>query len=96
LARIKAGIVNVTGYAGMELARLLAGHDQVELAGVTGRSAAGSRLGDYLPHLDRYDLVIGSELGDVDIACPIARVRLRRSDYFPGGSRWLISVPISG
>jgi N-acetyl-gamma-glutamyl-phosphate reductase len=52
----------------MELARLLAGHDQVELAGVTGRSAAGSRLGDYLPHLDRYDLVIGSELGDVDIA----------------------------
>ena len=40
-----AGIVNVTGYAGMELARLLYRHPAVELVSVTGRSAAGKKLG---------------------------------------------------
>ena len=40
---IKAGIINVTGYAGMELARILRNHAEVELTAVTGRSAAGEQ-----------------------------------------------------
>ncbi|MFC1926198.1 N-acetyl-gamma-glutamyl-phosphate reductase [Chloroflexota bacterium] len=68
MAKIKVGIVNVTGYAGMELARLLYGHPNVELASVTGRSAAGQKLGDFLPHLSDIDLTIESELDRVDLA----------------------------
>ena len=36
----RVGIINVTGYAGIELARLLSCHPEVKLASVTGRSAA--------------------------------------------------------
>ncbi|MEK7214543.1 MAG: N-acetyl-gamma-glutamyl-phosphate reductase, partial [Chloroflexota bacterium] len=59
---MKVGIVNVTGYSGMELARLLYRHPEVELTSVTGRSAAGQKLGDSLPHLDDIDLTITEEL----------------------------------
>jgi N-acetyl-gamma-glutamyl-phosphate reductase len=65
---VKVGIINVTGYIGMEIARLLYGHPEVELVSVTGRSAAGKRLGEFLPHLANIDLTIEAELGDVDIA----------------------------
>ena len=44
-------IVNVTGYTGIELLRLLAQHPQFVLTSVTGRSAAGQRLGDVFPQL---------------------------------------------
>src|SRR5688500_9102698 len=67
---MKVGIINVTGYGGMELARILYRHPEVELTSVTGRSAAGQKLGDYLPHLSDIDLTIvpEEELGDVDFA----------------------------
>ncbi len=68
MAKIKTGIVNVTGYAGMELARLLDGHEEVELASVTGRSASGQKLGHYMPHLDNSNLTITQTLDDVDLA----------------------------
>ena len=45
MARSRAGIINVTGYAGSELARLLLGHPEVEVVGVTGRSQAGRARG---------------------------------------------------
>ena len=64
----RAGIVNVTGYAGVELARLLAQHPEVELISVTGRSAAGRELGDVFPHLESLGLTIEPELGECDIA----------------------------
>jgi N-acetyl-gamma-glutamyl-phosphate reductase len=64
----KVGIINVTGYAGVELARILSRHPDVELTSVTGRSAAGERLEDYFPHLVGSDLVIGETLDDVDLA----------------------------
>ena len=64
----RVGVVNVTGYIGMEIARLLHGHPEVELASVTGRSAAGKALGEFLPHLSDIDLAIGSELDRVDFA----------------------------
>ncbi len=37
----RVGIINVTGYAGAELARLLHRHPEVDLVSITGRSAAG-------------------------------------------------------
>lgn len=61
----KVGIINVTGYVGMELARLLHFHPGVELASITGRSAVGQRLGVVLPHLADIDMVIEPELGEV-------------------------------
>ncbi len=69
MARIKAGVVNVTGYIGVELTRLLHQHPQVELKSVTGRSAAGRKVGDVFPSLDTMEHCIESELGeDIDIA----------------------------
>ena len=65
---MKAGIINVTGYAGSELARILSGHPEVQIASVTGRSAAGKRLPEVLPHLWRLDLPITRTVeGSVDI-----------------------------
>jgi len=65
--KAKVGIINVTGYAGVELARLLYQHPQVELTSVTGRSAAGQKLGKVFPHLASIDLTIEAKLGEVDL-----------------------------
>lgn len=59
---MKVGIINVTGYSGMELARLLYRHPEVELTCVTGRSAAGKPLGAVLPHLADIPLTITEDL----------------------------------
>lgn len=40
MSKPQVGIINITGYAGIELARLLAAHPDVELVSVTGRSTA--------------------------------------------------------
>ncbi|MEE8470424.1 MAG: N-acetyl-gamma-glutamyl-phosphate reductase [Dehalococcoidia bacterium] len=66
MAEVKVGIINITGYMGMELARLLHRHPEVELSSVTGRSAAGQKVGEVLPHLGDLDLTIGSQLDQVD------------------------------
>ena len=66
---MKVGIINVTGYAGSELARILYQHPEVEIASVTGRSAAGKRLPEVLPHLWKMDLPITESIqGSVDVA----------------------------
>ncbi len=65
--KTKVGIINVTGYAGVELARLLHQHPQVELISVTGRSTAGQKLGKIFPHLASIDLTIETKLGNVDL-----------------------------
>ena len=65
---MKAGIINVTGYAGAELARILYRHPEVEVMAVTGRSGAGKKLGEVFPHLSALDLTISEDLTDsVDI-----------------------------
>jgi N-acetyl-gamma-glutamyl-phosphate reductase len=61
-ATTNAGILNVTGYVGAELARLLHGHPHVRIVGVTGRSLAGKRLPDVWPHLFALDLPITDAL----------------------------------
>lgn len=48
---IRAGIVGATGYTGVELLRLLVGHPEVELALVTSRSEAGTRVDAMFPNL---------------------------------------------
>lgn len=60
--RMKVGIINVTGYAGAELVRLLYRHPHVTVASVTGRSAAGKKLSEVFPHLARMDMTIEPEL----------------------------------
>jgi N-acetyl-gamma-glutamyl-phosphate reductase len=69
MSQIKAGVINVTGYVGAELARLLCQHSQVELVTVTGRSAAGQKLGDVFPNFAGTDYIIKAELdSEIDIA----------------------------
>ncbi|MFC1980712.1 N-acetyl-gamma-glutamyl-phosphate reductase [Chloroflexota bacterium] len=68
MGKTRVGIINVTGYAGVELARLLYQHPEVELASVTGRSAAGQRLNQVFPHLTGLELTIEGKVGAVDIA----------------------------
>lgn len=68
MERVKVGIINVTGYIGAELARLVYLHPEVELASVTGRSAAGQKLGNVFPHLSDINCLITAELGDVNFA----------------------------
>ncbi|MCC7362898.1 MAG: N-acetyl-gamma-glutamyl-phosphate reductase [Dehalococcoidia bacterium] len=65
----RVGIINVTGFAGMEAARLLWKHPAARITSITGRSLAGQRLGDAFPHLAVYgDMKIDAEIaGDVDI-----------------------------
>ncbi len=65
---MRVGIVNVTGYAGAELARILARHPEVQLTEVTGRSAAGQPLGSVFPHLASLGLTVLPELENVDFA----------------------------
>lgn len=49
--KIKAGITGASGYAGIELVRILARHPSVELACVTSRSLAGTLVADNMPSL---------------------------------------------
>ena len=65
---MKVGILNVTGYAGIELARILANHPHAEVVAVTGRSEAGKPLGQVFPHLASMDLMVKPEVTEsVDV-----------------------------
>jgi N-acetyl-gamma-glutamyl-phosphate reductase len=84
------GIINVTGFAGMEAARLLWNHPAARITSVTGRSLAGQRLGDAFEHLEPYgDLRITEELeGSVDIvmsALPTAASAAACAPYVRAG-----------
>jgi N-acetyl-gamma-glutamyl-phosphate reductase len=68
MSRTKVGIINVTGYAGVELARILCQHPGVDLVSVTGRTAAGQKLDSFFPHFGNTGLTIEAELGKVDLA----------------------------
>jgi len=48
---LKTGIVGGTGYTGVELLRLLAGHPGVELSIITSRAEAGREVADLFPNL---------------------------------------------
>lgn len=61
---IKAGLIGVTGYTGMELTRLLATHPNMQLVLASSRSEAGKRLGEHYPFLE------GLPGADVIISAP--------------------------
>ena len=48
---IKIGIVGATGYTGVELLRILSNHPNANIAVVTSRGDAGTKLCDMFPSL---------------------------------------------
>lgn len=63
----RIAIVNITGYIGAEVARILFRHPKVRIVSVTGRSEAGKRLGSVLPHLAPLDLMIEPAPAEADL-----------------------------
>jgi N-acetyl-gamma-glutamyl-phosphate reductase len=69
---IKVGVVGGTGYTGVELLRLLAGHPEVEVTAITSRAEAGVRVAEYFPSLrGRYELAFSDPA-----AAPLAKCDL--------------------
>lgn len=86
----RIGIINVTGFAGMEAARLLWNHPEARIVAATGRSLAGKRLGEAFPHLAVYgDFRITEEIDtEVDIvfsALPTAESAKACAPYVKAG-----------
>jgi N-acetyl-gamma-glutamyl-phosphate reductase len=66
---ITIGIVGGTGYTGVELLRLLAGHPQASVQAITSRKDAGTRVADMFPSLrGRYDDLTFSDPANADLA----------------------------
>ena len=63
----KVTIINITSYMGMDVARLLWRHPGVQIVCVTGRSEAGKRLGEAIPHLSEIDLPIDAVPKEADL-----------------------------
>ncbi len=95
MSKTRVGIINVTGYAGVELARLLNGHPEIELTSVTGRSAAGQALGKVFPHLGDIDLTIETKLGEVDVAFSALPHKESAAEIIPLLERGIKVVDIS-
>lgn len=48
---MKASVIGATGYAGVELLRLLDGHPEAEIAAITSESSTGEAIAAMYPHL---------------------------------------------
>lgn len=48
---IRAGIIGATGYAGIELVRLLCSHTNISLTAIVSQSFVGKKISDVYPHL---------------------------------------------
>ena len=66
MEKIPVGLVGVTGYTGMELARILAVHPVLTLVRATSRAEAGKPLQSLYPFLQ------GFQAGDVSVTVPDA------------------------
>jgi len=71
---VHVGIVGASGYTGVELARLLAGHPEVRLTVATSRQYAGKALSEVFPNLRKR----------VDILCENLSIEelVDRADFF--------------
>jgi N-acetyl-gamma-glutamyl-phosphate reductase len=71
---LHVGIVGASGYTGVELARLLAGHPEIRLTAATSRQYAGKLLAEVFPNLRKR----------VDIRCENLTVDelIGRADFF--------------
>jgi len=95
MSQVKVGIINVTGYAGVELARLLYKHPKVKLCSITGRSAAGQKLAEVFPHLADIELTITAELDEVDLAFSAMPHKASTEVILPSLERGIKVVDIS-
>lgn len=93
---IKVGIVGGTGYTGVELLRLLAGHPQVVIECITSRSEAGVGVSDLYPNLRghydnlRYSTPDANQLGNCDVvffATPHGVAHAMAGDLLERGTR---------
>lgn len=58
---MKASVIGATGFAGVELLRLLDGHPNVEITNITSESSTGENIADIYPHLSGHiDKKLGS------------------------------------
>ena len=74
MSRHTIGLVGVTGYTGMELARLLPNHSSFTLTRVTSRAEAGKRLAEIYPFMQ------GFECGELVLSQPDAADLARACD----------------
>ncbi|SBW03728.1 N-acetyl-gamma-glutamyl-phosphate reductase [uncultured delta proteobacterium] len=74
MAQIRAGLVGVTGYTGMELVRLLENHPSISLVAVTSRSDAGKKVRDIYPFMQ------GFATGELVITAPDAATLAKECD----------------
>ncbi|MBP3448552.1 MAG: N-acetyl-gamma-glutamyl-phosphate reductase [Clostridia bacterium] len=65
---IRAGILGVTGYAGIELLRLLLNHPKVEVTTLVSGSTAGEKISNIYPHLKGICDIVLEELNVEAIA----------------------------
>ena len=71
MAKIKAGIIGATGYAGLEIVRLLLNHPEVSVAAVSSVSYEGQTLSHIYPALRGHcDLTLVKDT-DVVTACDV-------------------------
>jgi len=68
---MNAGIINATSYFGIELVRLLAGHPELKVTSVTGRSQAGKKLGEVFPHLRATDPTVAGLMLTPELEAPL-------------------------
>ncbi len=59
--KIKASIIGITGYTGLEILRLLLVHPNIEIAHLTSRQHKDTPIGDVYPHLAHLDLTITNQ-----------------------------------
>ena len=57
---IKASIIGITGYTGLETLRLLLAHPHVEIVHLTSRQHENAPIGDVFPHLSHLDLTVSN------------------------------------
>ena len=78
---LRVGIVGASGYTGVELARLLAGHPEVEITVATSRQYAGKPLAEVFPNLRKRVDVLCENLGAAEL--------IDRADFFFTAKRWI-------
>ena len=89
---INVGLVGISGYAGMELARLLTAHPAMRLTLACSRAESGKRLGDFYPflrHLPGADVIISEfEAQAAADACDLVFMAV------PAGTAMRLSPPL--
>ncbi len=71
---LKVGIIGASGYTGVELARILSAHPEVELTVATSRQYAGKPLSEVFPSLRKRVDLICENLGTEEL--------IERADFF--------------